>query len=61
MATSITAIFLNRDSGLLGVTCDDLVVRLVDIETRRVVREMKGFKGRIMDAVSRSCRGSCCF
>jgi U3 small nucleolar RNA-associated protein 21 len=52
--SSVTALSLNRDSGLLCVTCDDLVVRLVDIETRRVVRELRGFKGRILDAVSRS-------
>ncbi|KAL1412861.1 rRNA-processing protein utp21 [Vanrija albida] len=47
--SSITAIDLNRDSGLLAVVCDDLVVRLVDIETRRVVRELRGFRGRILD------------
>ncbi|WVQ82957.1 hypothetical protein IAT38_005093 [Cryptococcus sp. DSM 104549] len=47
--SSVTAMTLNRDSGLLAVTCDDLVVRLVDTETRRVVRELRGFKGRILD------------
>lgn len=47
--SSITAIDLNRDSGLLAVICDDLVVRLIDIETRRVVRELRGFRGRILD------------
>ncbi|KAJ9111344.1 hypothetical protein QFC19_001112 [Naganishia cerealis] len=40
---------LNRDSGLLAVVCDDLVVRLIDIETRRIVRELAGFKGRVLD------------
>ena len=34
------------------MSCDDLAVRLVDMETRRVVRELRGFKGRILDAVS---------
>ncbi len=29
---------------------DDLVLRLVDIETRRIVREFVGFRGRILDA-----------
>jgi U3 small nucleolar RNA-associated protein 21 len=53
MESSVTALSLHRDSGLLSVTCDDLVVRLVDIETQRVVRELRGFKGRILDAVSR--------
>ncbi|GMK53974.1 hypothetical protein CspeluHIS016_0105600 [Cutaneotrichosporon spelunceum] len=47
--SSITALELQRDSGLLACVCDDLVVRLVDIETRRVVRELRGFKGRILD------------
>jgi U3 small nucleolar RNA-associated protein 21 len=47
--SSITALELQRGSGLLACVCDDLVVRLVDIETRRVVRELRGFKGRILD------------
>lgn len=47
--SSITALDLQRDSGLLACLCDDLVIRLVDIETRRVVRELRGFKGRILD------------
>lgn len=47
--SSITALELQRDSGLLACVCDDLVVRIVDIETRRVVRELRGFKGRILD------------
>ncbi|WVQ96671.1 hypothetical protein IAU59_003777 [Kwoniella sp. CBS 9459] len=51
LSTSITALSLNRDSGLLSMTCDDLVVRLLDIETRRIVRELRGFKGRILDVV----------
>jgi hypothetical protein len=42
---------LQRDSGLLAITCDDLVVRLLDIETRRTVREFGGFAGRILDLV----------
>jgi len=50
--SAITALELHRDSGLLAALCDDLVIRLVDIETRRVVREFRGFKGRILDAVS---------
>ncbi|WVO12563.1 hypothetical protein L204_100167 [Cryptococcus depauperatus] len=49
MESSITALLLNRDSGLLCIICDDLVIRLLDIETRRVVRELQGFKGRILD------------
>jgi len=51
LESSVTALELHRDSGLLAVTCDDLAIRLVDIETRRVVRELRGFKGRILDVV----------
>lgn len=46
---------LQRDSGLLAITCDDLVVRLLDIETRRIVREFGGFGGRVLDLVGFPC------
>lgn len=29
-----------------------MVVRIIDIETKRVVRELGGFRGRILDIVS---------
>jgi len=50
MPSTVTSLSLHRDSGLLAVMCDDLVLRIVDIETRRVVREMSGFRGRVLDA-----------
>ncbi|KAH9180505.1 Utp21-domain-containing protein [Lactarius sanguifluus] len=46
---AVVSVALQRDSGLLAVTCDDLVVRLVDIETHRIVREFGGFGGRVLD------------
>nr|CDI54987.1 related to S. pombe beta-transducin [Melanopsichium pennsylvanicum 4] len=46
----ISAIQLHRDSNLLLIVSDDLVLRLVDVETRKVVREFTGFRGRILDA-----------
>lgn len=46
---AVVSIALQRDSGLLAVTCDDLIVRLVDIETHRIVREFGGFGGRVLD------------
>lgn len=46
----MTSISLNRDSNLLLCICDDLTIRLVDIESTRIVRELRGFKGRILDA-----------
>jgi hypothetical protein len=58
LPSAATSILLHRDSGLLAVICDDLVVRIVDIETRRIVRELKGFRGRILDVVRDSTFGS---
>ena len=49
---SALSMTLQRDSGLLAVVCNDRVVRLVDIETQKVVRELKGHRGRILDLVS---------
>ena len=51
LPSTAVSITLHRDSGLLAVVCDDMVVRVVDIETRRVVRELTGFHGRILDIV----------
>lgn len=52
LPSAAVSITLHRDSGLLAVICDDLIVRIVDIETRRIVRELGGFRGRILDLVS---------
>ena len=52
LISTLTVNLLQRDNGLLAVTCDDLVLRIVDIETRRIVRELSGPRGRILDVVS---------
>lgn len=52
LPSNVVSITLQRDSGLIAAVCDDLVVRVVDIETRKVVRELGGFKGRVLDVVS---------
>ncbi|KAJ7046979.1 Utp21 specific WD40 associated putative domain-containing protein [Mycena alexandri] len=49
LPSTAVSILLHRDSGLLAVVCDDMVVRVVDIETRRVVRELGGFRARVLD------------
>ncbi|KAH9997323.1 Utp21-domain-containing protein [Russula vinacea] len=49
ISSGIVSMTLQRDSGLLAITCDDLVVPLLDIETRRIVREFGGFGGRVLD------------
>ena len=51
LPSSAVSITLQRDSGLLAVLCDDMKIRVVDIETKRVVRELWGFRGRILDIV----------
>jgi len=51
LPSTAVSISLHRDSGLLAVICDDMVVRVVDIETHRVVRELGGFRGRVLDIV----------
>ncbi|KAG2158310.1 Utp21 specific WD40 associated putative domain-containing protein [Suillus bovinus] len=40
LPTPASSIMLQRDSGLLAVICDDMVVRIIDIETHRIVREL---------------------
>ncbi|KAF8643908.1 hypothetical protein AX16_008924 [Volvariella volvacea WC 439] len=49
LPSTAVSILLHRDSGLLAIICDDLVVRIVDIETKRIVRELGGFRGRVLD------------
>ncbi|KAL4246072.1 Utp21-domain-containing protein [Abortiporus biennis] len=49
LPSAVVSITLHSDSGLLAVVCDDLIVRIIDIETRRVVREFTGFRGRVLD------------
>ena len=51
LPSAVVSILLHRDSGLLAAGCDDMVIRVVDIETRRIVREMGGFRGRVLDIV----------
>lgn len=52
LPSTAPSILLHRDSGLLAIICDDMVVRIVDIETRRIVRELTGFQSRVLDIVS---------
>ncbi|KAH6918289.1 Utp21 specific WD40 associated putative domain-containing protein [Coprinopsis sp. MPI-PUGE-AT-0042] len=51
LPSTAVSMLLQRDSGLIAIVCDDMVVRVLDIETRKVVREMSGFRGRILDIV----------
>ncbi|KAJ4487730.1 Utp21 specific WD40 associated putative domain-containing protein [Lentinula aciculospora] len=49
LPSAAVSMMLQRDNGLLAVVCDDMIVRLVDIETRSIVREFGGFRGRVLD------------
>lgn len=44
-----TALRFNPVSGLLALSCDDLCIRIIDIETHRTVRELWGCVGQIYD------------
>ncbi|KAJ9609647.1 rRNA-processing protein utp21 [Cladophialophora chaetospira] len=44
-----TAIRYNPVSGLIALSCDDLCIRVLDIETRKVVRELWGCVGQVYD------------
>ncbi|KAI1627334.1 Utp21 specific WD40 associated putative domain-containing protein [Exophiala viscosa] len=45
----VTSIRYNPVSGLLALSCDDLCIRILDIETRKIVRELWGCVGQIYD------------
>ena len=47
--TAITASRYHRPSDLIALSCDDLSIRVVDIETKRLVRELWGCVGQISD------------
>ena len=51
LPSGIVSTTLQRDNNLLACMCDDYAVRLVDVETRKVVRDFIGFRGRIVDIV----------
>ena len=48
-STAALAMKYNLVSGLIAVSCDDLAIRIIDIESRRIVRELWGCVGQIND------------
>lgn len=42
-------IILHRDSGMLGIACDDFCICVFDMETRKIVRKFSGHQGQIND------------
>ncbi|KAI8967024.1 Utp21 specific WD40 associated putative domain-containing protein [Mycotypha africana] len=49
LESPIVSIRHHKDNDLLAVVCDDLGIRIIDLETRRVVREFWGHRNRITD------------
>ncbi|KAG9318708.1 hypothetical protein JVU11DRAFT_804 [Chiua virens] len=50
LPASAHSLILHRNSGLLAAACEDAIVRIVDIETRRIVRELSSrSQTRILD------------
>lgn len=52
MESPIVGMQFHRDNNLMAVACDDLGIRVIDIETQKVVREFWGHRNRITDFVS---------
>lgn len=48
----VLQLIVNRDSGLIAVSCDDLVVRILDISFKKIVRQFGGHSFSISDMVS---------
>ncbi|KAJ1477035.1 WD40-repeat-containing domain protein, partial [Baffinella frigidus] len=49
LGSPVAHLTLNRDNLLLAVACDDLRVRVLDISSRRIVRDFAGHSNRITD------------
>jgi U3 small nucleolar RNA-associated protein 21 len=51
-ATPILGLRYHRPSDLIALSCGDLKIRVVDIETKKVIRELRGCAEDINDFVS---------
>ncbi|KAI9497520.1 Utp21 specific WD40 associated putative domain-containing protein [Zychaea mexicana] len=49
MESPIVKIEFHRENDLLAVACDDLGIRILDLETRNTIREFWGHRNRITD------------
>lgn len=49
MESPVVHMAIHRDSGFLGVACDDLVLRVLDVGSRKVVRSFDGHFNQITD------------
>lgn len=53
--TAITGSQYYRPSDLIALRCDDLSIRVVDVVTKKLVRELWGCAGQISDFVRSPC------
>ena len=51
LPANINQQLLQRENGLMALNCGDNILRVVDIESLRIVREFKGFTKKITDMV----------
>ncbi|KAL7988865.1 hypothetical protein Chor_007784 [Crotalus horridus] len=49
LSTSPNKMLLHRDSGILAIAMDDFGIKVLDIETRKIVRKYSGHQGQIND------------
>ncbi|EPY49916.1 U3 snoRNP-associated protein Utp21 [Schizosaccharomyces cryophilus OY26] len=49
MGSSITNAIYHHTSDLIAIICDDFGVRIVDVQTRKIVRELWGHSNRLTD------------
>ncbi|CCG80725.1 Uncharacterized WD repeat-containing protein C1672.07 [Taphrina deformans PYCC 5710] len=47
----ITALRYHRESGLVALSCDDFCIRILDTETKKLVRELWGHSNRLSSVV----------
>ncbi len=47
--TALTGIRYHASNDLIALACDDLSIRIIDIETKKTIRELWGSKGKIND------------
>lgn len=52
LPTTASGLLLQRDNGLLAILCTDKLIRVMDVETRRIVRELGPFPKKALDMVS---------
>ena len=61
LESAVDKICFNAGNDLLAVACDDMCIRLLDVDTRTLVREFYGHSHRITDMVSHGTKSDSLF